>query len=211
MKTLSIIGICLALITPVTNASWSIVDLGNIKGDSLILPKAINDNGQITGSYLDNTSHWSTFLTDSNGSNIRDITPFVTGGNYHGSDINNSGKILGNIVVFEPFKGSELHTLISSNNGDEMRDLMIDFNGDSLALGVATKFNDSGQLTGSYLSKEHRGIISFIADEDGSNLRNIGSLAGSSATRPIEINNSGRLLGIQKMEKKISTLENAPL
>ncbi len=192
------LGIVAAVFSTSVNASWSIVDLTHNNGNALF-PTEINDLGQITGSYYDNNvSHSRAFITSSNGLNGRDIAPFEKSTNSVGTDINNLGKVVGNTVIFEPFKSSELNSFITDASGEVMKKLQIDTKGDSVGFAIATSINDSGQLTGSYLSKEHKGIISFIADEDGGNLRNIGTLAGSSATRPIEINNSGQIVGNSK-------------
>lgn len=198
MKTLSILGVCAALVGGSAHASWTIVDIGNINGNTILLPQSINDLGQITGSYYENsTSHWHAFITDPNGMNIRDINPFASGGNYNGRDINNSGKVVGDIIVVEPFKGSDLHAFITGNNGESMKDLVINI-GDPVGVRSASGINDSGQVTGSFLSREHLGYISFVTDADGSNLRNIGSLSGSSATFSTAINNSGQVVGNSK-------------
>lgn len=191
------LGIVAAIFSTSVSASWSIVELGSINGNA-IFPDAINDLGQITGNYYDNnTSHSRAFITDQDGVNIQDINPFASGGNYSGNDINNSGKVVGSIVVVEPFKSSDLHAFITGNNGESMKDLVINI-GDPIGVRSASGINDSGQVTGSFLSREHLGYISFITDADGSNLRNIGSLSGSSATFSTAINNSGQVVGNSK-------------
>lgn len=180
------LGIVAALFSASASASWSIVDIGGLGGNGSSAV-AINDLGQITGlSMLNNSSSWHAYITDANGSNIRDISSIsAPNSDFIPSGINNLGQVVGNYA--NQISGIS-EAFVTGVGGQGMTKFSI-----GAGIGVSIlDINDSGVILGSY--NENGYFRSFTSDSDGSNIKGIGDLSGL-AVGPNEINNSGQAVG----------------
>lgn len=181
------LGIVVAFFSVSANASWSIVDIKGLNGNSFYA-SSINDSGQIAGSFNDNsTSLWHAFLTDANGANIKDIgsadNTSVTAG-----QINNIGQVI--VQYLTPPEGDnvEIKYLITESNGNKTVLSTI-----SAINGHANDINDSGVVTGHYFSFE-TGFHSFVTGSDPNYIKDIGTISGA-APITTAINNPGQMVG----------------
>lgn len=181
------LGIVAAVFSASANASWSIVDIAGLNGNSFYA-SSINDSGQIAGSFNDNnTSLWHAFVTDANGTNIRDIGS-APNTSVTASQINNNGQVI--VQYLSPTEGDnvEIKYFITESNGNKTELSTI-----SSINGNPTDINDSGVITGNYFSSE-AGFNSFVTGSDVNFIKNIGTLAGAT-TISTAINNSGQIAG----------------
>lgn len=182
------LGIVAALFSASANASWSIMDISGLNGNSFYA-SSINDSGQIAGGFNDNnTSMWHAFVTDVNGTNIKDIgsapNTSVTAG-----QINNNGQVI--VQYLSPPEGDnvEIKYFITDSNGNKK-----ELNTIPEIIGSVSGINDSGQIVGSYFTPGQEGSTSFITDTNGNYLKDIELLNGSN-TYANAINNSGQVVG----------------
>lgn len=182
LTTIFIIGIYTASFSASVNAGWSIKGLGNLGTDSFV--SAINDSGQLTGSFLNNGVYHS-FITGNNGIGMTDI------GSLDGTDsfargINNFGIVAGESPNFDSIFS---HAFITSLDGKNIFDV-----GNIGVNGKVYGINDSGQVVGNLDSINTNGSHAFRTGPNGNVITDLGTLGGvySSATG---INNSGQVTG----------------
>ncbi len=167
----------------VVNADWSLTGLNSL-GDQGTAANAINDSGQVTGSF--NTSvppifssglnH--AFITGPNGIGMRDLGT-LGGEDSHGFGINNSGQVVGMSLTAT---NDDYKVFISGPNGVGMTDL------GSVAGIISTGINDSGQIARNFADS------AFITGPNGVGLTDLGNLGGNQ-TLAFGINNSGQVVG----------------
>lgn len=176
-------GVCAASISTMVYADWSIRGLGELGGNDGIV-SAINDSGQITGSFIINDSYHA-FITGPDGIGMTDIGTLGGSDSFAGA-INNSGQVAGESPNFDSIFS---HAFITGPDGKGMTDV-----GNLGVNGEVFGINDSGQIVGDLDTINVSGFHAFITGSNGIGITDLGTLGGvhSSATG---INNSGQVTG----------------
>ena len=153
-------------------------DLGFSGSPGGLAANNINDLGQAVGYAMG----IGAFFTGSNGIGITYLNILSS----RGTDINNSGQIVGN-AVFDGFADS--HVFITGPNGTGITDLGT-LGRSSNAYGI----NNSGQVIGSYISSDLSSVRGFISDSNGTNLRDL-DISGGRNVIGSKINDNGQVDG----------------
>lgn len=207
MKIKSTIRIISAVIFVLTNISYSrpqyrIIDLGTTIGGRPPSARAINDFGQVVGSFGRNAFVW-----DSNGNRVNLGT--LGGWKSGASAINNVGQIVGDAEIADGNK----HAFLWDNiNG--MIDLGVFSGSESRAVAI----NDLGQVVGSADINETvttaplknapdykvtRSLAHAFIWDSNSGMTDLGTLGGKES-RAVAINNLGQVVGTASTDSNSS-------
>ena len=173
-------GVCVASISAMAHADWSIRGLGDLGGG------AMNDSGQIAGSFaIDDTDTYHAFITGPNGIGMTDIGTLGGSDSSFASGINNSGQVAGESSTFDSISS---HAFITGPDGKGMTDV-----GDLGVNGEVFDINDSGHIVG---DRDPIGNDShaFITGANGIGITDLGTFGGE-ASSATGINNSGQVTG----------------
>lgn len=179
-------GVCAASISAMVHADWSIRGLGELGGSGSTV-SAINDSGQIAGSFIINNNYHA-FITGPDGAGTTEIG--TLGGDYSfAGAINNAGQVAGRSPVTADFDSIFAHAFITGPDGKRLTDV-----GNVGVNGKVFSINDSGQIAGDLDTLGASGFHAFITGPNGIGITDLGTLGGvySSATG---INNSGQVTG----------------
>lgn len=176
--------------TPSVHAlqAWYIVDLeskevtqlGSGSGYNNINAIAINDTGQVIGTFKTAIGETHSFITGPDGIGMTDLGTFG-GSNSIATAINDAGRVVG---TFKTATGVT-HGFITGPNGVGMTDLG--------SLSYPAAINNAGQV-----AMQIQGHA-FITGPDGVGRTDLGTLGGESS-RPTAINDIGQVVGFSEFE-----------
>ena len=185
------LGIVLGSTSPVhALQAWYILDLeskkvtqiGSGSGYNNVRATAINDTGQVVGTFKTNTGAIRSFITGPDGMGMRDLGT-LGGSESFANGINDTGQVVGNSSTAEG-----THAFITGPDGMGMRDLGTLGGNYSFASGI----NEAGPVVGQSSTAE--GDHAFITSPNGMEMRDPGTLGGEDSGAS-DINETGQLAG----------------
>ena len=167
---------------------YYMLTLGTLGGGELV-PKALNDKGQVVGLAPVPSKHNHAFITDPNGKNTRDLGT-LGGTDSSANAINSKGQVVGG----SSDANGVVHAFVTGPNGQDMRAL-VGFPPDNLHA-VATAINDRGQVAGWFLRKvgDTYYFVGFITGPGAEGITELGDLGGGRVT-VTGINEQGQVTG----------------
>lgn len=186
------LGIALCFTSPAhALQAWYIVDLeskevtqlGSGSGYNNINAIAINDAGQVVGTFKTTTGATRSFITGPDGIGMTDVGT-LGGSNSVATAINDAGQVVG---TFKTATGVT-HSFITGPNGVGMTDLG--------SLSYPGAINNAGQV-----AMQVQGHT-FITGPNGVGMTDLGTLGGESS-RPNAINDAGQVAGSSEFEPRI--------
>lgn len=162
---------------------------------------SINDSGQVVGGSYTSNGLYTSFVYNPDDQVMTNLGGF--GGHFSlATDINNKGQVSG----YSSFdKSGGFHAYIANAASLEMN--YIGTAGD-YRYSFANAINDNGQVIGlsySYsLNSDSIYYRSFITDENGENIRDLGTLGGLDSN-PTDINNLGYVVGTSMIDGSAGT------